>query len=66
MAYMVYQTVINDVGHTGGGSAKEGGTILYRVVSLNFEWEPKGMEGRGHADNWGRAAWSNGTKTQRP
>lgn len=51
--YMVCQVVINDVENIGGGSAKEGGTILYRVVSFNFEWEPKRIEGSSRADNGG-------------
>ena len=49
-----------------GGNAKEGCTILYRVIFLNFERKPKRIKGSGHTDNWGRAAWSNGTKVQRP
>lgn len=54
--------VVSDVENTKEGHAKEGKATLHREVSLNSEWEPERTQGRGQADIWERAAWSDGTK----
>lgn len=65
MKYMVHKILMSDVENIKGGNA-ERDTILYRVISLNFEWEPEKSKGGGHVSTWGRAVWSNGTKLYRP